>query len=198
MRFTEAEVYHIYNRGNNKQAIFLSEADYLLFLRKTRQELAPYCNILCWCLMPNHFHFLIQATEKSCELLKAYGGKPMQVLASKIGLFLSSYTQLQNKQAERTGSLFQQRTKAKSVLEMMQAENFCGSQGQYIVNLMHYIHQNPLRAQMINKMEDWVWSSFRDFAGFRNGQLCHKDILMQLTDYRLASFYRDSYAALSA
>jgi len=58
---------------------------------------------------------------------------------------------------------------------------------------MHYLHQNAWRAGLINKIEDWPYSSFLDYAGLRKGTLCNKSLLMQLTGYDLNHFYQDSY-----
>ncbi len=59
MNFNEKEIYHIYNRGNNSQLIFFEKENYNHFLRLVKKFLLPNCEILAWCLMPNHFHFLI-------------------------------------------------------------------------------------------------------------------------------------------
>ena len=115
MRFIENEIYHIYNRGNKKQSIFFSGSNYNYFLSRIRNDWCPHCEILAYCLMPNHFHLMIQATENSCIEIPSYGGKPMQLLARKIGLTLSSYAQHINRQNKTTGSLFQQKTKAKCI-----------------------------------------------------------------------------------
>lgn len=58
---------------------------------------------------------------------------------------------------------------------------------------MHYIHQNPLKAGLVKKIEDWPYSSFLDYCGLRNGTLCKKLLLMELTGYTLKNFYSDSY-----
>ncbi len=60
MNFLESEFYHLYNRGNQQQTIFFNTENYLYFLRKVRRDIVPYCDILAYCLMPNHFHFLIR------------------------------------------------------------------------------------------------------------------------------------------
>ena len=111
MHYSPNEIYHIYNRGNNKQPIFFSDETYLFFLRKVNHQLKPICDILCWCLMPNHFHFIIHANENSCTERPTFGGKPMQELAYRIGVLLSSYSQAINRQNDTTGSLFQQKNK---------------------------------------------------------------------------------------
>lgn len=59
MRFYPENLYHIYNRGNNKQVVFIERKNYLFFLRKVRKELLGFCEIPAYCLMPTHFHFLV-------------------------------------------------------------------------------------------------------------------------------------------
>lgn len=116
----------IYNRGNNNQYIFFSDANYLHFLKKVRIAWHPVCEILAWCLMPNHFHFMLMATTASCVEIPSYGGKPMQVLARKIGLTLSSYAQYVNNQNNSSGSLFQQKTKAKCLSDQLTSQTAVG------------------------------------------------------------------------
>ena len=111
MKFEAHEFYHVYNRGNNKQLIFFNNDNYLFFLKKIEAQLKPVSEIIAYCLMPNHFHILIQANGKSLKERNTFGGKPMQELAYRVGILLSSYSQAINKQNKTTGSLFQQKTK---------------------------------------------------------------------------------------
>lgn len=165
MRFRENDVYHIYNRGNNRQPIFFSEENYRLFLYKIKQEIAPVADILGWCIMPNHFHLLVRANEQSCMERPSFGGKPMQQLAARTGKLLSSYSQEINKQNGTLGALFQPKTKAKSVADAMSEARFSGTYQEYLVQLIHYIHQNPLKAELVTRFEDWAYSSFKSYAG---------------------------------
>jgi len=189
MHFQEGEAYHIYNRGNNKQLIFFNDENYLFFLRKIKVQLKPYCDILCWCLMPNHFHLIINANEKSCKQRQTFGNTSIQELSYRVGVLLSSYSQAINKQNKTTGSVFQQKTKSKEITTKTEHK---GS-GSYLINAMHYCHQNPLKADLVKKLEDWPYSSFLDYCGLRNGTLCNKKLLMNLTGYSLENFYHDSY-----
>ena len=111
---------------------------------------------------------------------------------------LSSYTKGVNKQLGLTGNLFQQKTKAKCVSQVSDTFKVSDTLNtpNYPLAAFHYIHQNPLRAYMVNKLEDWEFSSFRDYAGFRNGKLCNKNLAMQLLDLDKTNFYKDSYAAI--
>lgn len=156
MRFIENEIYHIYNRERTNNPFSSIIQTITAFLSRIRNDWQPHCEILAYCLMPNHFHLMIQATEKSCIEIPSYGGKPMQLLARKIGLTLSSYAQHINRQNKTTGSLFQQKTKAKciSTPETGQTTLRRGptqSTPSYIINCMHYIHQNPWRAKLVTK-----------------------------------------------
>ncbi len=174
MDFIKENIYHIYNRGNNKQSIFFTEGNYIYFLQKVRKYIIPHCDILAYALMPNHFHFLIHAderTEKQLTDLKMN----RNVLSEGIRLLLSAYTKGINKQQERTGNLIQQNTKSKCVTEV---SNMNG-QG-YATTCFHYIHQNPLMAGFVNKIEDWHYSSYRDYAGLRKGTLCNQQLAKEL------------------
>ncbi len=65
MQFEVGHIYHIYNQGNNRQPIFFERKHYLFFLQKMRAYLLPHGDILAYCLMPNHFHVMVEV--KSTE-----------------------------------------------------------------------------------------------------------------------------------
>jgi putative transposase len=185
MHFTPGEFYHVYNRGNNKQRIFFNEGNYLFFLKKVEIQLKPVSEIVAHCLMPNHFHFLLQANENSINERKTFGDKPMQELAYRIGILLSSYSQAINKRYKTTGSLFQQKTKAKILNE----DNSC-SRVSYLENCFRYIHQNPLVAGLVTDLSDWPYSSYPDYAGLRNNSLCNKEIFFRHTGFQQEDIIR--------
>ncbi|HEU5164998.1 MAG TPA: hypothetical protein VFU29_05635 [Chitinophagaceae bacterium] len=183
MEFFKNELYHIYNRGNNQQKIFFKPGNYIFFLGKVRRYIVPYCDILAYCLMPNHFHFLIKSDQRTIAT-KSVADKDKNVLSEGIRHLLSSYTQAINKQNGSTGSLFQQNTKAKPIVK--------GSKN-YDQICLHYIHQNPLKAKLVEKMEEWEYSSFQDYCGRRNGTLCNKEVAVKTLGFSLKTFYEDSY-----
>lgn len=187
MEFHRNELFHIYNRGNNQQQIFFIPDNYIYFLEKVRKFVSPHCDILSWCLMPNHFHFLINSDDRTIRTLKI-GGHKRNVLSEGIRNLLQTYSKAINKQNKATGSLFQQNTKAKPVsLGPMQ----------YGITCMNYIHQNPKKAKLVSKMEEWPYSSFTDFCGLRNGTLCNKELANRLLGFNLTTFYDDSYKDIS-
>jgi putative transposase len=188
MQFCENELYHIYNRGNNKQRIFFKPENYQFFLNKVRRFIWPHCEILSWCLMPNHFHFQVYADSRTIKT-RLIAGEERNVLSEGVRSILSSYTQAINKQNDTTGSLFQQNTKSKPISD--------GS-NLYAQTCFHYIHQNPIEAKLVSKMEDWEYSSFRDYCGMRNGTLINKELAVRLLDLDLRTFYEDSYKVINA
>ncbi len=187
MQLTEGYIYHVFNRGNNKQPIFFSEENYLYFLKGVQKTIAQCSDILCWCLMPNHFHFLIHANADSVIEIKD-GSFPRQQFSQSIKQLLSSYTKAINKQNDSTGSLFQQKTKAICVMD---------SHRYYGATAFYYLHQNPMRAGLVNKMEDWEYSSFKDYIGLRHGKLCNKKLAFELLDLDSKMLYEDSYNVLN-
>ena len=180
MKLHSDALYHIYNRGNNSQKLFFTESNYLFLLSKIRKELTPYGDILCYCLMPNHFHLIIHSHEIAI---------PHQ-LNNAIGILLRSYTRAINRQEHRTGSLFQQKTKAK---ELNMNDNNTVS---YLVSCAHYIHQNPIKAGLTKNLSEWKFSSYLDFAGLRNGTLCNQELFFKLSGMKKDDFIKESETML--
>jgi putative transposase len=186
MEFHEDKLYHIYNRGNNRQKIFFKSENYIFFLQKIRKHLYPFCDILCYCLMPNHFHFLIYINDKTIPYDNP-GNFETNILSGKFRNLLSSYTQAVNKQQTRSGSLFQQNTKSKCISD---------GDANYARSCFHYIHQNPYKARLVTQMEDWEYSSFRDYTNLRAGTLCNQQLAFEILDMNKNNFYLDSYKAV--
>jgi putative transposase len=175
MHFEPNHIYHVYNRGNNKTPIFFNKENYLFLLRKIRKEWLAYCDIFCYCLMPNHFHFMLLAKPEGCEtILLKEKATDLQVLSKTIGKTLSSYTQAINIQNKTTGNLFQKKTKAKCLTDLsVDVTEFPVTE--YLLNCFYYIHFNPIEAKLEKRLEEWPYSSWPDYYGFRNGDLCSKE-----------------------
>lgn len=175
MEFYSGHTYHVYNQGNNRESIFFNRENYLYFIKKMKHHLTPHVEVLSWCLMPNHFHWLLQVKEDYPDPSKfSKEARRVDPLNRNIGSLQGSYTQALNKKYERSGSLFRVRTKAKSLSDIT------NSSINYGVNCFFYIHQNPLKAGLVDKMEDWEFSSYRDYAGLRGGRLCNKNLAFDL------------------
>ncbi|MDB5250826.1 MAG: transposase [Segetibacter sp.] len=188
MQLTEGGLYHIYNTGIDKQTIFSSPDNYIYFLKKVRKYLLPVCDILCYCLVSNHFHFLIHANQKSVIPTKA-GALEMQLVSASFKHILSSYTKAYNKMYRRTGSLFVQNTHCKDV-------SATANNSRVGVICFNYIHQCPLVIGTVGKIEDWQYSSFKDYIGLRNGTLCNKQKAIELLRLVEDEIYREAYNIL--
>jgi len=197
--FAPDNYYHIYNRGNGRQNIFCDGQDYFNFLkrlnivlgketraplvREVRSQGAPLSlrlnplpkeafSLLAYCLMPNHFHFLIRQNSEVS----------VSKLISKIS---TSYSMYFNRKYNHVGHVFQDRFKAVVV-----------DSDSYLSWLSAYIHQNPKVAGEVKDLKDYAWSSYRDYLGIRNRVLCDKKIILEkfennTKDYR--NFVDDSY-----
>ena len=178
MHFEPNHIYHLYNRGNNKSRIFFNKENYLFLLRKVSKEWLMYCDIFCYCLMPNHFHFMIMAKPGGCEniILKDQPSH-LQQLSKVIGKTLSSYTKAINIQNDTTGNLFQKKTKAKCLTCDNKDKNYYHQD--YLINCFHYIHNNPLESNLVSDLKDWPYSSWPDYYGSRNGAICNKELTIE-------------------
>ncbi len=94
MHFEENFTYHVYNRSN--QTVFKTRDNYLYFLRKFRNYILPFSDVIAWCLMPNHFHFMLSPNKKAIVKAKETHLANTQVLSKQFGTFLSSYTKAFN------------------------------------------------------------------------------------------------------
>ncbi len=129
-------MYHVMLRGINRERIFLDGEDPAKFmdLLLRGREKAGF-GLYAWCLMPNHIHLLMKEGEE-----------PLGQIFRRVG---SPYVYWFNRKYERVGHLFQDRFKSETV------EDDAG-----FLNVMRYIHCNPVRAGLCEKPEDYPWSSF--------------------------------------
>lgn len=195
MNFSPDHIYHIYNQGNNRQKIFYEKEDYQVFLSLYKRAFPIICSTLSWCLMPNHFHFMIH-TDRRCEEKKKQGGLLLDPITNNIRKLLSGYSRIFNKKYKRTGSLFRQKTKANRLSESKLILKSDMSNNEPFIACFNYIHQNPFRAGLVTKLEDWEFSSFRDYAGLRDHDLCNKELASFYCNYKQENFLEISYTLL--
>ena len=191
MYFEKGNVYHVYNQGNNRQLIFFKRGNYIFFLKKVRKELFAYLEFLAYCLMPNHFHFMVYV--KNNELSQEENNNR---IINHFATLLRSYTRAINIQQKRTGSLFRQKTKSKNLYEYGKRKIIIGappSRNNYAYNCLNYIHMNPVKAGLVKRLEDWEFSSFRELAGLSNNYFCNKELAFDITGLTSDNFYDDSY-----
>ena len=151
--------YHIYNRGNNYQNIFIEERNYKFFINKLFYFFHNKASLISYCLMPNHYHLLVKMNDND-QLPKI-----MQRLST-------SYTKSINKAYNRVGHLFQGRYKSKLI-----------PNNDYLLHLSRYIHLNPVKAKLVSKPENWKYSSYNDYVNGTSDMLEMHIILDQVKNY---------------
>ncbi|MFP5108550.1 REP-associated tyrosine transposase [Neobacillus sp. C211] len=134
-------IYHIMLRGANRQEIFHDDEDCLSFIEILQKyKLKTKVKIYGWCLMSNHVHLLLNE-----------GNEDISTTMKRIGV---SFVLYYNWRYGTSGHLFQDRFKSENV------EN-----DQYLLTVVRYIHQNPLKARIVKRVDDWNWSSCRQYYG---------------------------------
>ena len=138
--------HHIIQRGNNRQAIFASQADYQTLLNLLLENAQKFkVAVHAYVLMPNHFHLL--ATPETADGLP----QMMQAVGRR-------YVRWFNDAQGRTGTLWEGRYKS-TVIDT----------DQYLLTCMAYLDLNPVRAGLVGQAADYVWSSHGHYIGLRSG-----------------------------
>lgn len=188
--FVNNEYYHVYNRGVGQMAIFLRQNDYKHFLKTVfyyqienpKPKFSIYTptttkldkskkivEIVCYCLMPNHFHFLLRQERE--------GG-----IIEFVRKLCNSYAKYFNIKNDRVGPLFQGEFKAVHV-----------NSNDQLIHLSRYIHLNPLVSYLVSNIESYEWSSYKDFNFQDNKNGLFKNIILSqfssIEDYK--SFVSD-------
>jgi len=187
--FITGEYYHIYNRGVEKRKIFLCNKDYFRFLESMKefnnakpvyslflhrelkrrgaldvQRLKELVEIVCYCLNPNHFHFILKQTVENgiSEYMKRIGG---------------GYTKYFNHHNQRSGFLFQGRFKSVHIKTNAQ-----------LLYLSAYVNKNRYIHGYGDDL-DWPFSSFQEYTGKRNNGICNRNEIRN--QFKSKSEYRE-------
>lgn len=128
---------HVVQRGNNRQACFFSEDDYLLYLKCVSDAAVRYgCFVHAYVLMTNHVHLLVTPTTK-------------QSISTALQSVGRSYVRYINMTYRRSGTLWEGRYKSAVV-----------DSERYLLACSRYIELNPVRAGMVDRPDDYRWSSY--------------------------------------
>ena len=174
--------FHIYNRGNDGIDIFYEDENYAYFLRRFDNYLSDYLHVYSYCLLPNHFHFLVKIKSEE-TILKAAGKikgiekikkdaakKGTDIIAAIVSeqfrRFFMAYSKAINKQTRRHGSLFTKRYKRKKV-------NTMG----YLQRLVPYIHNNPVHHELCEDFKNYKWNTYKKILSSRKSKLMKTDVL---------------------
>ncbi len=159
-----SHVYHCMLRGVNKQDIFFEEKDYLKFQEMIKKTQEKYLySLYAYVLMPNHIHLEIKDENEK--------------LSQIIHCMATGYANYFNKKYQRVGHVFENRFVSKNV-----------ESSKYLLNLVRYIHQNPLKAG-ISPMENYKWSSYLEYFSDKKKIVESQEVLsIFLEEKRKGSF----------
>lgn len=172
------QIYHIFNRGVAKLPIFNNERDYRRFLESIYyyqfhgpkpqfSQLKRYKNfnfekngriveLLCYCLMPNHFHFLLKQIHE--------GG-----ISEFVRKLANSYTKYFNTKHKRVGPLLQGQFKAVRI-----------ESDEQLIHVSRYIHLNPTSSFLVKDLRTYAWSSYSDYVGVTSESICQMEEILSM------------------
>jgi putative transposase len=131
--------YHVMNRGRHGESIYNDEQDYQAFIDLLKETGSMWnVRIAAYCLMTNHYHLLIQTPKAKLDRCMRH--------------INGIYTQRYNRKHHMDGQLFRGRYKA----ILVDADN-------YLLEIVRYIHRNPVRAGIVKHPRDYRWSSHRGY-----------------------------------
>ena len=160
--------YHIYNRGNNRENIFIEERNYLYFMQLYQKYILPVCDTFAYCLLRNHFHILVRVKElqnQTSEVLKT-SEVSSKTVTQQFSNFFNSYTKSINATYKRSGSLFQNRFGRIEV-----------DSDRYFAQLIHYIHFNPQKHGFVEDFRQYPYSSYQAIVSEKPTNLCRHEVL---------------------
>lgn len=146
--------YHIYNRGNNGERLFIEERNYDYFLGLWAKHIEPVAETYAYCLLGNHFHFLVRSKsdpEIIVNLKKEDVEEPntSRLISNQFAKLFNAYTQAINKAYGRTGKLFEAPFRRIPVLD-----------DAYFSQLVAYIHKNPEKHGFVEDFREYPHSSY--------------------------------------
>ena len=163
--------YHIYNHAVGNENIFREGGNYLYFLKKYAELIYPFCNTYAYCLMPNHFHFLIRIRGED-EIVKSYQESKKikseikddldfaKIVIQQFSNFFNGYAKAFNRKYDRMGALFVDYLKRIEVEDEL-----------YFTRLINYIHSNPVHHGFVKKLKDWQYSSYHSIISPKPSKL---------------------------
>ena len=141
--FAPGILYHVIVRGNYRQKTFLNGRDYEAYLERLARYRKRFgVTVYAYCLMSNHVHLLLET-----------GSEPLSKFMQGLQ---QSYTQYFNRKHHKVGHLFQGRYKA-----------IVCEKDEYLLTLVRYIHLNPIRAKLVQRLDDYPYSGHPEYCGVR-------------------------------
>jgi putative transposase len=161
------QYYHIYNRGNNRENVFVEERNYRYFMELYAYHVASVMDTYAYCLLRNHFHFLVRTkTEAEIQTFRVSETRKVSSPSQQFGNFLNAYAKAFNNAHGRTGSLFQ-----KPFRRVLVRSNV------HLIHLVNYIHFNPQKHGFVDDFRQWPYSSYPALKAENHSRLQRDSVL---------------------
>ena len=139
--------FHVVNHSIDGRDLFYDEGDYRTYLTMFKAAVSADVTVIAYCLMPNHFHFLLRQNVANA-------------ISTMFEVSHKSYARYFNKKHGFKGSIFRSRLNHKEVMNE-----------KYLLHASAYIHANPVQANLVDFPEEWAYSNFREYMLLRDGSL---------------------------
>lgn len=164
------EKYHVLSRAVGNEELFLTGENYRFFLSRFDRYISPVADTYCYCLLSNHFHFLVQIKEAASLLnwlKKPVAEEKLPALVMRqFSKLLNSYAKSFNVVQSRKGALFM------DYLKRVKVET-----DRQLAATAFYIHKNPVHHGYCNSIEEWKWSSYTEILSEQPTKLLRTDLL---------------------
>lgn len=187
------QYHHCVNHAIAGNLLFRESENYRFFLEKYKKYIAPITITYAYCLMPNHFHFLIQI--RSAEALQAHykklkPNKPYnwetfnyhKFISQQFSNFFNSYAKSYNKKYSRRSGLFEDYFKRPLI-----------TNERHFLNTLRYIHQNPVHHGFVDDLENWNYTSYATFLNPKKQGYYKKRVLYLLQDLQNFIAFHKNY-----
>lgn len=180
-KFEKGLFYHVYNRTNNQELLFRNDENFNYFLKRYKYFLNAYLDMVAYCLMPTHFHFLVRVKseipiheERHDISDSGENHDPVfrnvisvsKIIEEQFRKFFISYSKSYNVMYNRHGSLLQRPFKRVH----LENEN-------KVIDKIYYIHHNPIHHGYCENYNEWKYSTYNNFISDEMNQLINKEMI---------------------
>jgi putative transposase len=163
------EYYHIYNRAVGNEKLFIQDIDYRYFLGKLEEYIYPIADFYTYCLLSNHFHFLVRIkSEDEIRIALQLEQEVFSInqLNQRFSNFFNCYTKSINKKYKRIGKLFN-----------LPYKRILVDSDDYLLSLVCYIHRNPIHHKITTDYESYKYSSYNIILGDQPTDIKRESVL---------------------
>lgn len=165
--FEQETFFHIFNHAVGNENLFRNDDNFVYFLKKYDEYSNRVWETYAYCLMPNHFHFLIKIQSiEVLEQLPKFSDNVHEFVMQNLSNLLNAYAKAYNIRYQRKGALFLDSTKRIAIKD-----------DTYFTTLINYIHQNPVHHGFCQSTDEWIYSSYHACLSEKKSKIKREQVL---------------------